>query len=186
VLTASSPTVQSAKKLHAFISNSPTPPIASAHFAQTYPRSFQHAYTQPTAPLPSGLETNGSRSQDRSGVGVDPHQAGTAGSHGRATLRPGSGDRPRSFAAPRAWKRRAGKAQSLDAVSARRCQVGWPKAVQVINPDRVARLRSHSHAVYRLRDRSLAMPLTRVALLFDIAGRAGGGFRSAKNENPGN
>ena len=29
-----------------------------------------------------------------------------------------------------------------------------------INPDRVARLRSHIHADYRLRDRSLAMPHT--------------------------
>jgi hypothetical protein len=138
-----------ALKMHAPNSNSPTPPIASAHFAQTYPRSFQHAYTQPTAPLPSGLETNGSRSQDRSGVGVDPHQAGTAGSHGRATLRPGSGDRLKSVAAPRARRPRAGKAQSLDAISARRSQVGWPKAVQVINPDRVAGRYVLTHAVYR-------------------------------------
>jgi hypothetical protein len=36
------------------------------------------------------------------------------------------------------------------------------------------------HAVYRLRDRSLAMPHTIAALLFDIAGRAGGGFRSPR------
>jgi hypothetical protein len=36
------------------------------------------------------------------------------------------------------------------------------------------------HAVYRLRDRSLAMPQTDAALLFDIAGRAGGRVRSPR------
>ena len=80
--------------------------------------------------IPSRLRGRDERSAggDRCGVGVDPHQAGPAGSHGRDTLRPGSGDCPRSVAAPTAGRLRAGKARSLDAISARRRQVGWPKA----------------------------------------------------------
>ena len=129
--------------------------------------------------IPSRLRGRDERSAggDRCGVGVDPHQAGAAGSHGRDILRPGSGDRLEGIVPRGAWRRWARQAPiSFDVGLRAPWSSGWSKAVSDINPDRVARLWSSQHADYRLRDRSLAMPL--------IGGndyphtRTAGGFRS--------
>ena len=117
----------------------------------------------------AGSEWCGCRST--SGRGCRSH-------HGRASLRPGAG------IARGALPRRglggggpAGPDASTDDPGA-----AFKRLVHGRSPGHKPRSRGEAsvsqHAVYRLRDRSLAMPLSAAALLFDIAGRAGGGFRS--------
>ena len=77
------------------------------------------------------------------------------------------------------WRPRARQRPSMSRHDLRAPQSsGWSKAVSGHKPRSRGEAWVSLHAVYRLRDRSLAMPLTSAALLFDIAGRAGGRVRS--------
>ena len=148
--------------MHAPISNSPTPPIASPQFSETYPRTSGLSYT-PSSPRDCEVATNGLRGE----IGVVwvsihirpvlpgamdeiPCVQGPEIARGALPLRRlGGGGQAKpeaSTRSPRAVVKLAGRRQDPD-----------------INPGRVARLRSHFHADYRLRDRSLAMPLAQAA-----------------------
>ena len=79
---------------------------------------------------------------DRNAGGVDPQQAGSAGSHHPAPRVPRSSARD----CPPGGLEAMGTTRALlhlDAISARRSQVAGRRQCLALNPDRMARLRSH-------------------------------------------
>ena len=134
--------------------------------------------TLPPSPRDCEVATNGRRGEIGVGGVSTPSGPVLPGTMGEPILHPGSGEALRVLppeglggAGP---AKPGGPRRSPRAPQSR----GWSKA----GPGRKSRSRGEApvsfHADYRLRERSLAMPHADAALLFDIAGRAGGRVRS--------
>ncbi len=145
-------------------------------------------------PSPRGCEIMTSDLRGEIGVGGVSTPSGPVlpGTMGEPILHPGSGEAsrvlpPEGLGDVGPTRQDPAPRRSPRAPQSR----GWSKAVSVVNPGRVARLRSHFTPTTG--SGSGASPCRRpAALLFDIAGRAGGRVRSpsildrrSRNENPG-
>ena len=133
----------------------------------------------PASPRDCEVATNGRRGEIGVGGVSIPSGPVLPGTMGEPILHPGSGEALRVLPPEGLGDVGPTRQDPAPRRSPRAPQSsGWSKA----GPGRKSRSRGEApvslHADYRLRERSLAMPHLDAALLFDIAGRAGGGFRS--------
>lgn len=156
-------------------SPSPTSPCNKSAVRQS--TSLGTGCTLP--PSPRGCEIMTSDLRGEIGVGGVSTPSGPVlpGTMGEPILHPGSGEALRVLPPEGLGGAGPAKPGGLDDLLARRSQEAGRRQDLVVNPGRVARLRSHFTPTTG--SGSGASPCRRpAALLFDIAGRAGGRVRS--------